>query len=200
MQISKANAELDQSHLHREAFQAYWAVARGDLEWIDIPVLTEVIPGLWVGGAPEPRVPDGFDFVVNLFAPWASYEANGAEVREVPDVDDGDLDETVSGLFLDLAREVSSRVSDGQTVLVHCQAGLNRSATTVALALMLRGASASEAIGLLRERRHRLVLCNPNFEQWLLSLDLDREAAGDSTPARLVESANTIEKERASDG
>lgn len=164
---------LDQSHLDRVPFQAYWAAQQGDFQWIDIPVLTEVVPGLWVGGAPEPRVPDGIDFVVNLYAPWARYDANGAEVRDVPNVDDDDIDPELAKLFLDIAREVNSRLSLGQTVLVHCQAGLNRSATAVALALMLRGMEASDAIGLLREKRHRLVLCNPHFEQWLRRVEMD---------------------------
>ena len=33
---------------------------------------------------------------------------------------------------------------------------------------MLRGMAASDAISLLREKRHRLVICNPHFERWLL--------------------------------
>ena len=161
---------IDQSHLTRERFQAYWALERGDTSFIDVPVLTEVEPGLWFGGAPEPRLPDGFEFVVNLFAPWAHYDPNGAEVWNEANVDDADVTDHVARLFRSLAREVNRRVGEGQTVLVHCQAGLNRSATVTALALMLRGMEAADAISLLREKRHRLVLCNPHFESWLLSL------------------------------
>jgi hypothetical protein len=167
---------IDQSHLKRERFQAYWALERGETSFIDVPVLTEVEPGLWFGGAPEPRLPDGFDFVVNLFAPWAHYDPNGAEVWNEANVDDADVSDQVARLFRSLAREVNRRLEEGHTVLVHCQAGLNRSATVVALALMLRGMEAAEAISLLREKRHRLVLCNPHFEAWLLGLTLEELA------------------------
>ena len=37
---------------------------------------------------------------------------------------------------------------------------------------MLRGMAASDAIRLLREKRHRLVICNPHFERWLLNDEL----------------------------
>ena len=160
---------IDQTHLPRAAFQAFWAIEKGDYELIDVPVLTEITPGLWVGGAPEPKVPSGFDFVVNLFAPWARYDPNGAEVVNVPGIGD-DAGEGYSEVFYSLARHANRRVEKGQTVLVHCQAGMNRSATVVVLALMLRGMAARDAIKLLREKRHRLVLCNPHFERWLLEL------------------------------
>ena len=160
---------IDQSRLRREPFTAFWANVRGDWTVIDMPVLTEVIPGLWVGGEPEPRLPSGFDFVVNLYAPWARYEHDGTDVWDVA-VNDDEVGDDEAALFVEVAREVNRRVDDGQTVLVHCQAGLNRSVTVVALVLMLRGMKAADAIALLREKRHRLVLCNPHFEKWLLGL------------------------------
>jgi hypothetical protein len=55
--------------------------------------------------------------------------------------------------------------------LVHCQAGLNRSSLVVARVLMLEGATADEAIGLLREKRSPACLCNPAFEEWLRARD-----------------------------
>ena len=132
-----------------------------------MPVLTEIEPCLWLGGAPEPHAPEGFDFIVNLAAPWARYDPNGIECVNVT-VEDGEVTDEVATQFGDLAHEVNRRRDLGQTILVHCQVGLNRSATVVALALMLRGIAASDAIRLLREKRHRLVICNPHFERWLL--------------------------------
>ncbi len=60
-----------------------------------------------------------------------------------------------------------------EAVLVHCQAGLNRSGVVTALALMLNGdvATADKAIALLRARRGEAVLCNPLFVTWLRSQD-----------------------------
>ena len=158
---------IDQSHLVREPFQVYYALERGDESYVDVPVLTEIEPGLWFGGAPEPRVPEGFDLIVNLVAEWARYDRNGIECVNVT-VEDGEVTDEVAKQFGDLAHEVNRRRDLGQTILVHCQVGLNRSATVVALALMLRGMRAEDAIRLLREKRHRLVICNPHFERWLL--------------------------------
>jgi hypothetical protein len=169
--LYSAPVEIDQSHLLREPFQVAYALERGDESYVDVPVLTEVEPGLWFGGAPEPRPPEGFDFIVNLVAPWARYDPNGIECVNVA-VEDGEVTAEVAKQFGDLAHEVNRRRDLGQTILVHCQVGLNRSATVVALALMLRGMAASDAIRLLREKRHRLVICNPHFERWLLGDEL----------------------------
>ncbi len=169
--LYSAPVEIDQSHLLREPFQVAYALERGDESYVDMPVLTEVEPGLWFGGAPEPRPPEGFDFIVNLVAPWARYDPNGIECVNVA-VEDGEVTAKVAKQFGDLAHEVNRRRDLGQTILVHCQVGLNRSATVVALALMLRGMKAEDAIRLLREKRHRLVICNPHFERWLLDGEL----------------------------
>ena len=169
--LYSAPVEIDQSHLVREPFQVAYALERGDESYVDVPVLTEVEPGLWFGGAPEPRPPEGFDFIVNLVAPWARYDPNGIECVNVA-VEDGEVTAEVAKQFGDLAHEVNRRRDLGQTILVHCQVGLNRSATVVALALMLRGMKAEDAIRLLREKRHRLVICNPHFERWLLDDEL----------------------------
>jgi hypothetical protein len=162
---------IDQSHLVREPFQVAYALERGDESYVDVPVLTEIEPGLWFGGAPEPRAPEGFDFIVNLVAPWTRYDPNGIECVNVT-VEDGEVTAEVAKQFGELAYEVNRRRDLGQTILVHCQVGLNRSATVVALALMLRGMKAEDAIRLLREKRHRLVICNPHFERWLLDDEL----------------------------
>jgi hypothetical protein len=58
----------------------------------------------------------------------------------------------------------------------------------VALALMLRGMAASDAIRLLREKRHRLVIRNPHFERWLLDDELlsgGASVTGQTTTAEL---------------
>jgi protein-tyrosine phosphatase len=166
--LYSAPVEIDQSHLVREPFQVAYALARGDESYVDVPVLTVIEPGLWFGGAPEPRAPEGFDFIVNLVAAWARTDE-------------------VAKQFGDRAHEVNRRRDLGQTILFHCQVGLNRSATVVALALMLRGMTASDAIRLLREKRHRLVICNPHFERWLLELPICGIAAVRASPSSLSE-------------
>lgn len=73
-------------------------------------------------------------------------------------------------LLYNLADTVNEFRKHGN-VLVHCQAGINRSGLINALAL-IRGPeklTPDEAINLLREKRDKYVLCNKEFEKFLKS-------------------------------
>lgn len=131
----------------------------------DTTLGTQVTETLWQGATPAEigGVPAEFKHVLNLY-PWEHYAVpEGTAVREVALYDD-DLENY--DVIVSLAEWVNEKQKDGP-VLVHCQAGLNRSALVVALSMMLNGASADEAIGTLREKRSPAVLCNPYFEKWL---------------------------------
>jgi protein-tyrosine phosphatase len=133
----------------------------------DVPFMTEIAPNLWQGGCEDGLVlPKAIRHLVSL-CPWESYDvrhdlASSVSVRML----DGRGQDM--GLIPELARWVNAcRVSG--PVLVHCQAGLNRSSLVVASALMLEGRTADEAIALIREKRSPACLCNPDFEEWLRS-------------------------------
>jgi len=84
-------------------------------------------------------------------------------------MDDGD---EVDPKVRELAAFISSLVTSGRRVLVHCTEGLNRSGVVVARALMDMGMTASDAIDLVRRRRGPSVdrfpaLGNKAFEEWL---------------------------------
>jgi dual specificity protein phosphatase-like protein len=84
-------------------------------------------------------------------------------------MDDGD---EVDPKVREMAAFISSLVTSGRRVLVHCTEGLNRSGVVVARALMDMGMTASEAIDLVRRRRGPSVdgfpaLGNKAFEEWL---------------------------------
>lgn len=68
------------------------------------------------------------------------------------------------------AQQLGKAALSGRRVLITCAMGLNRSGLITALTLMhgyrMRP---SEAIKLIRARRHADCLCNPMFEQWLLN-------------------------------
>lgn len=133
-----------------------------------VPIVSQVEGNLWQGGTPAStaagRLPDYFEYVLNLY-PWEPYTIiRGAIVRAIPLHDAGDIPDPA--LLEDLADWVNRCVAQGP-MLVHCQAGLNRSALVAALALIRRGMTADAAIALLRERRSPAVLCNQAFERWL---------------------------------
>ncbi len=129
-------------------------------------LITEIEPGLFLGGCIDGlRLPSQIRYVVSLY-PWESYRGHD-DVLAVLSIRlyDAEIDDS---LLVETARLVNAFRAQGPT-LVHCQAGLNRSSLVLALALMLDGYSADAAIAYLRARRSPAVLCNPHFEEWLLS-------------------------------
>lgn len=138
------------------------------------PYMSHIADNLWNGGCEYGLVlPENIDYVLSLY-PWGKYTVNHPikEHREVKMYDA--LGEVDREQVLELARWVNEARKDGE-VLVHCQAGLNRSGMIVAVALMLDGMSAQEAIDTLRKKRSEASLCNQDFEDFLLDLDLEDE-------------------------
>lgn len=132
---------------------------------IDIPCLSEIVPGLWLGGVrPGLLLPPEIVHLVSLY-PWSRYIIRHELASEMY-VAMADSTDQPMGMIPWLASWVSRCRQDGP-VAVHCSAGLNRSALVSALALMSGGMSAAEAIALIRDRRDKACLCNPAFEAWL---------------------------------
>lgn len=128
------------------------------------PIVTQVDGNLWQGGHVDAPLPAYFRHVLSLY-PWERYEVGpDVELREVA-LYDGD-DVPSSEVLYELAEWVNVRRLLGPT-LVHCQAGLNRSALVTGLALVRWGRTPDEAISLMRSVRSPAVLCNPYFEAWL---------------------------------
>lgn len=127
-------------------------------------LITEIEPGLYLGGCIDGlKLPPQIEYLVSLY-PWEAYHLHD-DVRGVLVVKLYDA-EVEDSLLFETARMVNAFRRQGAT-LVHCQAGLNRSSLVLALALMLEGRTADEAIAYLRARRSPAVLCNPEFEAWL---------------------------------
>lgn len=131
------------------------------------PLITQVEGTLWQGGTPAtvfpPEAPAYFKYILNLY-PWEAYAIGPETTRVNYPLYDSDAVDTAT--IYELAEWVREKRKLGPT-LVHCQAGLNRSALVTALALMLDGRTADEAITFLRKQRSPAVLCNPTFEAWL---------------------------------
>jgi len=161
---------LDES----QAYAPRWVTAAEAPEWVP----NEIVTGLYMGGTADDDTIDnsrhlyadaateGFDAVATLYA-WARPAGWGTEELRYGFMDGG-LDADTVRTVVDTARWVHRRWSAGATVLVRCQAGLNRSGLITALVLMLEGRSALEAIALLRERRSPWALCNDAFVRWLI--------------------------------
>ena len=162
LDLMNLTADLDSHHIE--------GIAREGNVPFKVPLITHVVGNLWQGGCiPGVRLPDDFEFVVSLY-PWGKYELGPQTVRvEIPLLDQADLAD--DRLLHDIARVVNAFRAKGKT-LVHCQAGLNRSALIIGLALVLDGMEPAEAVAMLRERRCDAVLCNKAVEAYLLAQHL----------------------------
>lgn len=148
--------------------QRMTGIARHGMTPFDVPYISEVAENLWQGGCMTGLVlPKTIEHLVSLY-PWESYTVKHnldsiLIMRMFDSLEQGT--EQVDSI----ARWINERRKDG-VVLVHCQAGLNRSSLVVARALMLEGMSAGDAIETLRSKRSPAVLCNPAFEEYLRAL------------------------------
>lgn len=137
----------------------------------DVPFITKVADNLWQGGCKNGLILPEFIQVVISVYPWERYTINH-QIEWVETVQMYDAAEQSLALVDELAGMANRFRADGKNVLVHCQAGLNRSSLIVVRALMLReGMTAAKAIAHIREARSPACLCNTAFEQYLLSLD-----------------------------
>lgn len=141
-----------------------------DGRYINIPLISHITDNLYVGGHLNVDLGDFFSHIFSLYM-WEKYtHASTTKHSSVTMYDSrtNPIDvENVEGL----SDEVVRALGDGGNVLVHCQAGINRSNLVAARALMKwKGLSAGEAIDLLREKRSPLVLANKTFEEYLRSL------------------------------
>ena len=156
---TRIEIEFDPTHQRMAGISAH-----GFLPF-DVPFISEIAENLWLGGCEDGLVlPDFIKHLLSLY-PWERYEVRH-ELRSDRTVEMYDSLEQTFDQVDELAAWVDERRKTGP-VLVHCQAGLNRSSLVVARALMLSGMSADDAIATIRKKRSPVCLCNPSFERWL---------------------------------
>lgn len=142
--------------------------AHGNIK-LDVPFITQVTENLWHGGVESGLVlPDFITAKLSLYQ-WESYAHSDDVVTQTVEMYDS-MDQSMDQVE-ELAEWVNEQRAEGHTVLVHCQAGLNRSALVIAKALILSGEveNGKDAVKLLRALRSPAVLCNPVFERWVQS-------------------------------
>jgi len=131
-------------------------------------MLRKVCDRLWVGSSPTLKMLDdsGADAVVCTIKKGTSEEVvNRVQYYSCYPIPDGKrFDEE---LFRRAVSDAEFFMREGRTVLVHCRAGRNRSATVCAIILIRQGWDPLEAIKFIRFIRPRAI-ANPVFEARLL--------------------------------
>ena len=146
---------------------------------------SEILPNLFMGGTHDDVVvyakptdkhkinSNKFDCVITMYA-WANPTDWGVEEIRYG-IPDSDIKDANIQKLLEIAYWGLNRWRNGEKVLIRCQAGLNRSGLTAALALIQMGYKPDEAIDVLRAKRSRYVLINKEFEEFLLALEDDND-------------------------
>lgn len=135
----------------------------------DVPFISHIEGNLWQGGCQQGLdLPEFFMHLFSLY-PWERYRVKPSRLATELYIHMFDSVEQSIDVVDHIAALINEAKKTGP-VLVHCQAGLNRSSLLVARSLMLEGKTADEAINLLREKRSDACLCNPAFEAHLRSL------------------------------
>ncbi len=144
---------------------------------MDVPLYSEIMSGLWMGGTDDydtvdrpgelPRLTSlrDFDAVVTLNAYAKPF---GWYVRELRfGFPDAPLDGEHASHIEEIVDWAHSAWKRGDRTLVRCQAGMNRSGLVTALILKREGISPDEAIKLIRMKRHPDALSNDSYIQYL---------------------------------
>ena len=140
----------------------------GNLDF-ESALFTQITPGIWMGGTPS-DMPDGtlpslFRSVVNLY-PEVKYTWDQSKVKMLSVVMQdalGQVDTEKLELIVGWMEEAE------RPMLVHCQAGINRSGLVLGQYLINLLWTPQQAIDIMRKQRSPAVLCNPTFEQYLLN-------------------------------
>lgn len=123
---------------------------------------------LWVGGRPGAEACRVFDAVVLCAIEYQPQLP--CRVLRAP-IDDAKLTLDEAKTAIGVARRVNALRRKGQRVLVSCNMGVNRSALVAALALVLSGVSADDAVARLRKNRNppsgMTPLSNEHFVKFL---------------------------------
>jgi protein-tyrosine phosphatase len=141
-------------------------------ERLHVPLISHIVDNLYVGGCMNGV--DVGDFFSDIFSfyKWEKYRSDDATLYHEWTMYDSREHPIDVDAIADALPRIVYALNQGGNVLVHCQAGINRSNLMAAHVLHdWKGMTYGEAISLLRERRSPLVLSNGLFAEYLKGLD-----------------------------
>lgn len=140
----------------------------------------EILPGLWMGDFGSRLDAGNIDLVINLAQADDQFSEPFGKGNMHWEIADGPLPDM--GKMQSFVNIVTEALCEGETVLIHCNAGVNRSGLLTALVVReMENLTGIEALELVRSRRPRgpfpNIVCNPAFEAYVKGLPRPREVA-----------------------
>lgn len=138
--------------------------------------MSEVMKGLWISGYDILKSKEWFDYIAPTHILNCAEELSPTYldpkviVHKIPLIDD--VDEAAVHQILEGAATLRKWISSEATVVVHCKAGISRSATIIlAWMILYNSFSYDEAFARLREARN-IVQPNPFYTDILKNLKM----------------------------
>lgn len=137
----------------------------------------EIRRGLWIGSEGDSKNPDfmskhDIHFVVNCSKTIPFLNGYDLEQYRVPVDDDPTNNDVILSHFPVVVRAIDSVLQKGKGVLVHCRAGMQRSASVVAAYLMYKyHLSAQNAMDAIKSRKNETFWPMPTFGKALQQYD-----------------------------
>jgi dual specificity phosphatase 12 len=129
----------------------------------------EILPGLWIGSKADSQNPEfmrkhNIGLVVNATKSIPFLSMPGVEHYRIPVDDATEENETMLSHWPVVVRAIDTVLQRGKGVLVHCHAGIQRSASTVAAYLMYKyNMPANTAIAAIKSRKPETFWPVPTF-------------------------------------
>jgi protein-tyrosine phosphatase len=144
----------------------------------------EIIPRLWLGNVRASQDEDfmrreNIDVIFNCTKdlPFLNEERRSTPKQYRVPVDDNLEEEEIRNMELwspEIAHKLLTQYNNGHTILVHCYAGMQRSAACVAMLLIaLKHMTAQEAMKYIKERRPVAFQPRANFGRAIHSFERD---------------------------
>lgn len=144
----------------------------------------EVHHGLWIGSRADSQNPDfvrdhDIGMVVNCTDSIPNLNLPGVSYETIPLKDADDYNEVALARYPIIVREIETVLERGKGVLVHCAAGMQRSAAVVAAYLMYKyNLSASNAMKAIKDQKPETFFPRPTFGPALIKYERQLAAFG----------------------